>query len=110
MVVTHVTGGDSSVCGNDWANDDYTRTLQFIPQDDGTIQIVRSYNGTFTTIPDVSQPDPPDGCPGPQQTGGVTGTLTGFDVVVVTWRRVHSECDLSRSLHYTCDARDLLPG
>lgn len=84
VVVTHVTGGDSSVCGNDWANDDYTRTLQFIPQDDGTIQIVRSYNGTFTTIPDVSQPDPPDGCPGPQQTGGVTGTLTGFDVVVVT--------------------------
>ena len=84
VVVTHVTGGDSGVCGNDWANDDYTRTLQFIPQNDGTIQVVRSYAGTFTTIAGVSQPDPPGGCPGPPQTGGVTGTFSGFDVAVVT--------------------------
>jgi len=84
VVVTHATGGDSSVCGNDWANDDYKRTLQFIPQNDGTIQVVRSYDGTFTTIQGVSQPDPVGGCPGPQQTGGVTGKLSGFDVVVVT--------------------------
>ncbi len=84
MVVTHVTGPDSSVCGGDWANDDYKRTLQFIPQNDGTIQVVRTYDGTFTTIAGVSQPDPVGGCPGPLQTGGVTGTFTGFDVVVVT--------------------------
>jgi collagen triple helix repeat protein len=84
VVVTHVTGTDSSVCGNDWANDDYTRTLQFIPQNDGTVQVVRSYDGTFVTIAGVSQPDPPGGCPGPLQTGGVTGTITGFDVQVVT--------------------------
>src|SRR5512133_4240613 len=83
VVVTHVTGPDSSRCGGDWANDDYKRTLQFIPQDDGTIQVVRSYDGTFTTIAGVSQPDPAS-CPGPQQTGGVTGTFGGFDVVVVT--------------------------
>ena len=83
VVVTHVTGGDSSHCGDDWANDDYTRTLQFIPQNDGTIQVVRTYDGTFTTIAGVSQPNPTP-CPGPLQTGGVTGTITGFDVLVVT--------------------------
>ena len=84
VVVTHVTGGDSGVCGNDWANDDYTRTLQFIPQDDGSIHVIRSYSGTFVTIPDVPQPNPSGGCPGPLQAGGVTGTVTGFDVQVVT--------------------------
>jgi hypothetical protein len=84
VAVTHVTGGDSGVCGNDWANDDYTRTLQFIPQVNGTIQVIRSYNGTFTTIAGVPQPQPPGGCPGPLQTGGVTGRFTGFDVAVVT--------------------------
>ena len=83
VVVTHSAGPDSSHCGGDWANDDYTRTLQFIPQDNGTIQVVRTYNGTFTTIAGSSQPNPPT-CPGPVQTGGVTGTFKGFDVVVVT--------------------------
>ena len=84
VVVTHVTGLDSSHCnGTDWANDDYNRTLQFIPQNDGSIQVIRSYQGTFTTIAGVSQPNPPS-CPGPLQTGGVTGTLTGFDIQVVT--------------------------
>ena len=84
MVVTHATSADSSNCqGGDWANDDFKRTLQFIPQDDGTIQVVRSYTGTFTTIAGVQQPNPIP-CPGPLQTGGVTGTFTGFDVVVVT--------------------------
>jgi hypothetical protein len=82
---TQVTGRDSSTCAPQfWANDDYTRTLQFIPQTDGTIQIVRTYDGTFTTIAGVSQPQPVGGCPGPPQTGGVTGTFKGFDVVVVT--------------------------
>jgi hypothetical protein len=82
FVTTHVVGGDSSVCGGDWANDNYTRTLQFIPQNDGTIQVVRSYNGTFTTIAGVPGPQGP--CPGVAQTGGVTGTFTGYDVVTVT--------------------------
>ena len=82
VVVTHVTGPDSGHCGNDWANLDYNRTLQFIPQNNGTIQVVRSYDGTFSTIAGVSQPNPAT-CPGPLQTGGVTGTITGYDVVVV---------------------------
>jgi Collagen triple helix repeat (20 copies) len=85
VVVTHSSGGDSSHCGPDWANDDYTRTLQFIPQDNGTIQVVRTYDGTFTTVAGGPEPNPAV-CPGTSapQTGGVTGTLTGFDVVVVT--------------------------
>jgi hypothetical protein len=83
VVVTHSGALDSSHCGGDWANDDYTRTLQFIPQDDGRIQVVRTYDGTFTTIAGSSQPNPPT-CPGPLQTGGLTGTFKGFDVLLVT--------------------------
>jgi Collagen triple helix repeat (20 copies) len=83
VVVTHSSGPDSSHCGGNWANDDYTRTLQFIPQDNGTIQVVRTYDGTFTTIAGAHQPNPSP-CPGPDQTGGVTGTFKGFDVMVVT--------------------------
>jgi hypothetical protein len=83
VVVTHVSGvTDSGNCG-DWANLDYKRTLQFIPQTNGTIQVVRSYDGTFTTIAGSPQPNPGT-CPGPPQTGGVTGTITGYDVAVVT--------------------------
>ena len=84
VVVTHSFGADSSHCGGEtWANDDYTRTLQFIPQDDGTIQVVRSYDGTFTTVQGGPEPNPPV-CPGTRQNGGLTGTFRGFDVVVVT--------------------------
>jgi hypothetical protein len=83
VVVTHNSDTDSSHCGPDWANTDYTRTLQFLPQTDGTFQVIRSYDGTFTTIAGVSQPNPPS-CPGPVQSGGVTGTLTGFDLQIVT--------------------------
>ena len=83
-MVTHVTGGDSNVCGGDWANDTYTRTLQFIPQDDGKINVVRSYDGTFVTVAGESAPSGP--C-NHEQVGGVTGTFTGYDVVVVSGGR-----------------------
>jgi len=84
VVVTHVTDTDSGHCGPpDWATLDYTRTLQFIPQNDGTFQVIRTYNGTFTTVAGSPQPNP-GSCPGPGQTGGVTGTIKGFDVQVVT--------------------------
>ena len=79
-----MSGGDSSVCGGDWANDTYTRTLQFIPQDDGTINVIRTYAGTFTTIAGASAPSGP--CLN-NQVGGVTGTFTGYDVVVITGGR-----------------------
>jgi hypothetical protein len=96
VVVTHITSGrdfghcGSSQMGTQWANLSYTRTLQFIPQNDGSIQVVRSYNGTFTTLAGSPTPNPPT-CPGTPQTGGVTGTFTGYDVVVVTGGVFHPE-------------------
>jgi Collagen triple helix repeat (20 copies) len=95
VVVTHITSGrDFGHCGGQmgtqWANLSYTRTLQFIPQNDGSIQVVRSYDGTFTTVAGAPTPNPPT-CPGPPQTGGVTGTFTGYDVVVVTGGVFHPE-------------------
>jgi hypothetical protein len=83
FVTTHNLDTDSGTCGSDWATTDYTRTLQFVPQDNGTILVIRHYNGTFTTLPGVPQPDP-GACPGTLQTGGVTGTITGYDALVVT--------------------------
>jgi hypothetical protein len=79
-VVTHVTGTDSSACGGDWATDTYTRTLQFIPQDNGTINVLRTYDGTFTTMADAATPGDPCGKLG----ASFNGTFTGFDVVTVT--------------------------
>ena len=95
VVVTHITSGrDFGHCGGQmgtqWANLSYTRTLQFIPQNDGSIQVVRSYDGTFTTVAGAPTPNPPT-CPGPPQMGGVTGTFTGYDVVVVTGGVFHPE-------------------
>jgi hypothetical protein len=94
VVVTHITGGrDFGHCGlggTQWANLNYSRTLQFIPQNDGSIQVVRSYDGTFTTVAGAPSPNPPT-CPGTPQTGGVTGTFTGYDVVVVTGGVFHPE-------------------
>jgi hypothetical protein len=81
VVTTHAAGADSSTCGGDWADDTYTRTLQFIPQDNGTINVLRTYRGTFTTIAHANGPSGP--CLN-DQVGGVSGTFTGFDVVVVT--------------------------
>jgi hypothetical protein len=96
VVVTHITSGrdfghcGSSQMGTQWANLNYNRTLQFIPQNDGSIQVVRSYDGTFTTLAGAPTPNPPS-CPGTPQTGGVTGTFTGYDVVVVTGGVFHPE-------------------
>ena len=95
VVVTHITSGrDFGHCGGQMGLNgrmsDYTRTLQFIPQNDGSIQVVRSYDGTFTTVAGAPTPNPPT-CPGPPQTGGVTGTFTGYDVVVVTGGVFHPE-------------------
>jgi hypothetical protein len=96
FVTTHVAGGDSSVCGPDWANDTYTRKLQFVPQDDGTIHVIRTYKGTFVTIAGVHGPMGPCAAADRMQAGGVRGTFTGFDVVVVTGGRYFPDA--------TCDA------
>lgn len=81
VVVTHSTSDDSNVCGGNWAHDDYQRTLQFVPADDGTIHVVRWYDGTFTTTAGDAPAGP---CGSGDLAAGITGTLTGYDVVVVT--------------------------
>jgi hypothetical protein len=81
VVVTHVTGADSNVCGGDWANDAYTRTLAMTMQPDGSIVVVRTYQGTFTTIAGASTPN---GACATSQTGGKVGAFTGTDVVTIT--------------------------
>jgi hypothetical protein len=80
-VVTHVTGADSNVCGDNWANDDYTRTLSFTMRPDGSIDVLRVYSGTFTTIAGASTPN---GACSTHQVGGKVGSFTGTDVVTVT--------------------------
>lgn len=80
-VVTHVTGADSNVCGGDWANDNYTRTLSFTMRPDGSIDVLRVYDGTFTTIAGASTPN---GACSTHQLGGKVGSFTGTDVVTVT--------------------------
>ena len=109
VVVTHSSGPDSSHCGGDWANDDYTRTLQFIPQNDGTIQVVRFYDGTFTTIAGAPQPNP-GRVPRHTADGWRNGNVQRLRCRGRDGRGVHPERDLSRSLHHGRDARDLLPG
>ena len=111
VAVTDVTGRDSSTCAPQfWANDVYTLDPSVHPAKPmGRSRSFGSYDGTFTTIAGVSQPQPVGGCPGPPQTGGVTGTFKGFDVVARDGRRVHSGRDLSRSSDHSGDARDILP-
>jgi hypothetical protein len=99
VVTTHATGPDSNTCGGNWADDTYTRTLQFTPQDDGTIDVLRTYSGTFTTIAGASGPNGP--CTN-AQVGGVNGTFTGFDVVVVTGG--HFLADATCAANCTSDA------
>ena len=106
VVVTHSAGPDSSHCGGDWANDDYTRTLQFIPQDDGTIQVVRTYDGTFTTIAGAHTAQSHVRALARLQTGGRNGNVQRLRCLGCDGRRVHAERDLSRSLHHSRDARD----
>ena len=83
VVVTQVTGGlDSNVCGGNWATEDYTRTPTFTMRADGTIDVMRVYNGTFTTIAAASSPN--DSTCALDQVGGKVGSFTGTDVVTFT--------------------------
>jgi hypothetical protein len=49
---TGQTGGDSSTCGPDWANDSYTRTFKVLrqPAQDGSYRVTELFKGTFLTI------------------------------------------------------------
>jgi hypothetical protein len=78
------SGPDSGTCGNFWATDTYDATFlvepQVLPEGGGSYTIVKIIKGTFVTKAGTSQPHPAS-CPGPIQTGGVTGTFYG----TITW-------------------------
>ena len=48
---------DSSVCGNDWANDTYSRTYAVTPQSDGSFEVTELFQGEFTTLAGPSPND-----------------------------------------------------
>ena len=63
------------MCGNDWANDVYTRTYTVTPVNGGGFQVSELFNGTFTTIAGHSPNGPCDGSA--EVGGGVPGTMYG---------------------------------
>ena len=85
------TGPDGGNCGDKWATDTYDATFIVEPQvpnpgasgpgPGAYYTIVKIIDGTFVTRAGTSQPNPPPpggvGCPGPLQTGGVTGKFHG---------------------------------
>jgi hypothetical protein len=74
-----ITSPDSGTCGNDWANDIFTRRFIVQPNDDGTYTLrVVNTDGSFVTIegrsPGACEPDSRHG---QLITGGVTGKMHG---------------------------------
>lgn len=74
---------DSSVCGNDWANDAYTRTYIVTPQHDGTYEVTELFKGVFTTIEGNSPNDSDCTSPGGDVTAGIQGTMYGSYALAV---------------------------
>jgi hypothetical protein len=64
--------GDSSICGNNWANDTFTRTFIVTPQVDGSFDVTELNQGTFVTLAGAS----PNDC-GVTIAAGATGTWYG---------------------------------
>jgi len=77
---------DSGTCGNDWANDTFSRVYkaQTSPNADGTYSLTEEFkSGTFTTVVGAS----PGGCetnPGGQITSVFSGKMEGSFSVTVT--------------------------
>jgi Collagen triple helix repeat (20 copies) len=63
---------DSSICGNNWANDTFTRTFIVTPQVDGSFDVTELNQGTFVTLAGAS----PNDC-GVTIAAGATGTWYG---------------------------------
>ena len=111
VVVTHVAaadGGDSNVCGQDWATDAYTRTLAMTMQPDGSIVVVRTYQGTFTTIAGASGPN--DSTCTLDQVGGKVGAFTGTDVVTVKGGHFYPNATCAASCTSTAMMTAFFPG
>jgi Collagen triple helix repeat (20 copies) len=69
---------DSAVGGYFWADDTYELTFVVQPQIDGSVHVVASYDGTFTTKGGKSPQDE-----NVAMTNGITGDLYGWNVFVV---------------------------
>lgn len=69
---------DSSVCGNDWADDTYTRTYIVDPQSDGSFEVTELYRGTFVTREGLSPNDCEVEIP-----AGIEGTFYGDYAMLV---------------------------
>jgi hypothetical protein len=74
---TDNVGPDSGDCGPAWATDYYTRTFNVYPQPDGSYVVDESITGTFSTIAGANEPNDPS-C-STNQTGDVSGTLSGTE-------------------------------
>jgi hypothetical protein len=69
---------DSSVCGNDWANDTFTRTYIVTPQPDGSFSVTELFRGTFVTLAGFS----PNDC-GVTIPAGITGQFYGNEAFTI---------------------------
>ena len=69
---------DSSVCGNDWATDTFTRTYIVTPQSNGSFSVTELFNGTFVTLAGFSPNDCAVTIP-----AGITGRLWGNEAFTI---------------------------
>lgn len=74
---------DSSICGNDWADDTYTRTYIVAPQTDGSFTVTELYNGTFVTLAGNSPGDADCATTAGDVAAGITGSFYGDYAVLV---------------------------
>jgi hypothetical protein len=74
---------DSSVCGNDWANDEMDRSYVVYPQLDGSFLVAETFtNGTFTTL--AGHSPNPENCETDEGiAAGITGRMNGYFLVKV---------------------------
>jgi hypothetical protein len=77
---------DSGTCGNDWANDTYTRAFKVVTlqNTDGSWRVTENFKkGKFTTVQGAS----PESCQAgntSQVSSGLKGTFTGSEVIKVS--------------------------
>jgi hypothetical protein len=80
---------DSGYCGNNWANDTYTRVFNVYGENsDGSYRVVEKFtHAHFTTIqgmsPGACNPGTPGGNDGALVSAGVKGSFHGYEVLQV---------------------------
>jgi hypothetical protein len=78
---------DSGTCGNDWATDTFDRFFTIRQTGPGTYTVYEQFkNGTFVTAPGASPGacDPSDGYGPGVVSGGLDGTMHGYEIIDVT--------------------------